>query len=124
VRAACAASFLAHRPVWQVWYLAGLAASVVAEARGLAARAIGVPMSIAGPGSPIATATTVGMFVMGTMVVTFWFTFAFVLIARFSKNPGRLYLRTALPLLALRWPSRSPRRTRRPPPSSPSPPPT
>jgi hypothetical protein len=41
------------------------------------------------------------MFAMGTMVVTFWFTFAVVLIARFSKNPRRIYLRTALPLLAL-----------------------
>jgi hypothetical protein len=95
------ASFLARRPVWQVCYLASLAASVVVEAWGLAARAIGVPMRAAGLGSQHATSITVGMFALGTIVVTFWFTFAVVLMARFSKDPGRTYLRTALPLLAL-----------------------
>jgi hypothetical protein len=95
------ASFLARRPVWQVSYLAGLAASVVVEAWGLAARAIGVPMRAAGLGSHHATPITVGMFAMGTMVVTFWFTFAVIVMARFAKNPKRTYLRTALPLLAL-----------------------
>jgi hypothetical protein len=95
------ASFLARRPVWPVCYLAGLAASVVVETWGLAARAIGVPMRAAGIGSHHATPVTVGMFAMGTMVVTFWFTFAVILMARFSKNPRRTYLRTALPLLAL-----------------------
>jgi Family of unknown function (DUF6069) len=99
--AAPSASFLARRPVWQVSYLAGLAASVVVETWGLAARATGVPMRAAGMGSHHATPVTVGMFAMGTMVVTFWFTFAVILIARFSKNPRRTYLRTALPLLAL-----------------------
>jgi Family of unknown function (DUF6069) len=99
--AAPSASFLARRPVWQVSYLAGLAASVAVETWGLAARATGVPMRAAGLGSHHATSVTVGMFAMGTMVVTFWFTFAVILIARFSKNPGRTYLRTALPLLAL-----------------------
>jgi hypothetical protein len=99
--AASSASFLARRPVWQVSYLAGLAASVAVEAWGLAARAAGVPMRAAGLGSHHATSVTVGMFAMGTMVVTFWFTFAVVLMARFSKNPRRTYLRTALPLLAL-----------------------
>jgi hypothetical protein len=99
--AAPSASFLARRPAWQVSYLAGLAASVVVEAWGLAARAIGVPMRAAGLGSHHATPITVGMFAMGTMVVTFWFTFAVILMARFSKNPRRTYLRTALPLLAL-----------------------
>ena len=99
--AAPSASFLARRPVWQVSYLAGLAASVVVEAWGLAARAIGVPMRAAGLGSHHATPITVGMFAMGTMVVTFWFTFAVILMARFAKNPRRVYLRTALPLLAL-----------------------
>ena len=94
-------SFLARRPVWQVCYLAGLAASVVVETWGLAARAVGVPMRAAGLGSHHATPITVGMFAMGTMVVTFWFTFAVILVARFSKNPRRTYLRTALPLLAL-----------------------
>jgi hypothetical protein len=96
-----AASALARRPVWQVSYLAGLAASAAVEAWGLAARAAGVPMRAAGLGSHHATPVTAGMFAMGTMVVTFWFTFAVVLMARFSKNPGRAYLRTALPLLAL-----------------------
>ena len=95
------APFPARRPVWQVSYLAGLAASVVVETWGLAARAVGVPMRAAGPGSHHATPVTVGMFAMGTMVVTFWFTFAVILMARFAKNPRRTYLRTALPLLAL-----------------------
>ena len=95
------ASFLARRPVWQVSYLAGLAASVAVETWGLAWRAAGVPMRAAGLGSHHATPVTVGMFAMGTMIVTFWFTFAVVLMARFSKNPRRTYLRTALPLLAL-----------------------
>ena len=96
-----AASFLARRPVWQVSYLSGLAASVAVEMWGLAARAAGVPMRVAGLGSQHATSVTVGMFAMGTMVVTFWFTFAVVLMARFAKDPRRTYLRTALPLLAL-----------------------
>jgi heme A synthase len=99
--AAPSASFLARRPVWQVSYLAGLAASVAVETWGLAARAAGVPMRAAGLGSHHASPVTVGMFAMGTMVVTFWFTFAVILIARFSKNPRRTYLRTALPLLVL-----------------------
>ena len=99
--ATSSAPFLARRPVWQVSYLAGLAASAAVEAWGLAARAAGVPMRAAGLGSHHATPVTVGMFALGTMVVTFWFTFAVVLIARYSSNPGRAYLRTALPLLAL-----------------------
>jgi hypothetical protein len=99
--AAPSASLLARRPVWQVSYLAGLAASVAVETWGLAARAVGVPMTAAGLGSHHATPVTVGMFALGTMVVTFWFTFAVILTARFSKNPRRTYLRTALPLLAL-----------------------
>ncbi len=93
-------SFLARRPVWQVSYLAGLAASVVVEIWALAARAMGVPMRAAGVGSHHATPITVGMFAMGTMVVIFWFTFAVIAMARFSKNPRRTFLRTALPLLA------------------------
>ena len=99
--AAPSAAFLARRPVWQVSYLSGLAASVLVEAWGLAARAAGVPMRAAGLGSHHATPVTIGMFAMGTMVVTFWFTFALILIARFARNPARAYLRTALPLLAL-----------------------
>jgi hypothetical protein len=95
------ASFLERRPAWQVCYLSGLAASVAVEAQGLAARAAGVPMRAAGLGSHHATPITVGMFAMGTMVVTFWFTFAVILMARFAKNPRRAYLRTTLPLLAL-----------------------
>ncbi len=95
------ASFLARRPVWQASSLAGLAASAAVEIWGLAARAAGVPMRAAGLGSHHATPVTVGMFAMGTMVVTFWFTFAVILMARFAKNPRRAYLRTALPLLAL-----------------------
>ena len=99
--AAPTASFLARRPVWQVSYLSGLAASVVVETWGLAARAAGVPMRAAGLGSHHTTPVTVGMFAMGTMVVTFWFTFAVVLMARFARNPKRTYLRMALPLLVL-----------------------
>jgi hypothetical protein len=96
-----AASLLARRPVWLVNYLAALAASVVVEVWGLIWRAAGVPMRAASPGSAHATAITVGMFAMGTLVVTFWFTFAVVLIARFARHPRRVYLRTALPLLLL-----------------------
>jgi hypothetical protein len=99
--AVSSASFLARRPVWQISYLSGLAASVIVETWGLAARAAGVPMRAAGMGSHHATPITVGMFAMGTMVVTFWFTFAVVLMARFAENPKRTYLHTALPLLAL-----------------------
>ena len=99
--AAPSASFLTRRPVWQVCYLAGLAASVAVEAWGLAARAIGVPMRAAGVGAHHAMPIAVGMFAMGTMVVTFWFTFAVAGMARFARNPKRTYLRTALPLLVL-----------------------
>ena len=96
-----AASFMARRPVWQVSYLSGLAASVVVETWGLAARAAGVPMRAAGVGAHHAMPIAVGMFAMGTMVVTFWFTFAVAGMARFARNPRRTYLRTALPLLVL-----------------------
>ena len=94
--ATSSASFLARRSVWQVCYLSGLAASVVVEIWGLAARAVGVPMRAAGLGSQHATPVSVGMFAMGTMVVTFWFTFAVILMARFAKNPRRAYLLTTL----------------------------
>jgi len=94
-------TFLARRPVWQVNYLAALAACVVVELWGLIWRAAGVPMRAAGLGSPHASTITVGMFAMGTLVVTFWFTFVVVLIARFARHPRRVYLRTALPLLVL-----------------------
>jgi hypothetical protein len=98
---ASSASFPARRPVWQISYLSGLAVSVIVETWGLAARAAGVPMRAAGMGSHHATPITVGMFAMGTMVVTSWFTFAVILMACFAKNPNRTYLRTALPLLGL-----------------------
>jgi hypothetical protein len=94
-------AFLARRPLWQVSYLSALAASVAVEIWGLAARAVGVPMRVAGPGSQHATSITVGMFAMGTLVVMFWFTFVVLPMARFAKHPERVYLRTALPLLAL-----------------------
>jgi hypothetical protein len=93
--------FQAHRPVWQVAYLSGLAASVAVEVWGLAARLAGVPMRASGFGSQHASTITVGMFAMGTMVVTFWFTFVVILIARFARNPAKVYLCTTLPLLAL-----------------------
>ena len=93
--------FLSRRPVWQVCYLSGLAASVVVELYGLVLRGAGVPMRAAGLGSHHATPITVGMFAMGTMVVTFWFTFLVVLLARFAANPATSYLRLALPLLVL-----------------------
>ena len=53
-------------------------------------------------GSQHATPITVGMFAMGTMIVTFWFTFAIILMARFAKNPERIYLCTAIPTVARR----------------------
>lgn len=90
-----ASSFLARRPVWQVSYLSALAASVAVETWGLAARAAGVPMRAAGLGSRHAAPITVGMFAMGAIVVTFWFTFAVVLMARFAKNPKRTCLHAA-----------------------------
>ena len=94
-------SFLARRRVWQVCYLAALPASIVVELWGLIARAAGVPMRAAGLGAHQASTIYVGMFAMGTLVVTFWFTFAVIAIARFAKYPRRAYLRTTLPLLAL-----------------------
>ena len=92
---------LDRRPVWQVSYLAGLAASVVVEVLGLIARAAGVPMRAAGLGSSQAGPVTVGMFAMGTMVVIFWFTFVVVLIARFARRPRRAYVALTLPLLGV-----------------------
>jgi hypothetical protein len=97
--AAWAPRFLRRRPVWQACYLAGLAASVAVEIVGLVARAAGVPMRAASPGAAHAGPITVGMFAMGTMVVTFWFTFVVIAIARFAKDPARAYLRTTVPLL-------------------------
>ena len=94
-------AFLARRPVWQVNYLAALGACVAVEMWGLIWRAAGVPMRAASPGSQHATAITVGMFAMGALVVTFWFTFVLALIARFARNPRSVYLRTVLPLLVL-----------------------
>lgn len=91
--------FLRRRPVWQVCYLAGLGASVVVEIAGLVARAAGVPMRAASPGAAHAGPITVGMFALGTMVVTFWFTFVVVAIAKFAEDPARAYLRTTIPLL-------------------------
>ena len=99
--AASTASFMARRPVWQVSSLSGLAASVAVETWGLAARAAGVPMRAAGAGGHHATPVTVGMFALGTMVVTFWFTVAVAGMARFAGNPDRACLRTALPLLVV-----------------------
>ena len=96
-----AGTFLSRRPVWQVCYLSGLAASVVVELYGLIMRAAGVPMRAAGLGSHHATPITVGMFAMGTMVITFWFTFIVVLLARFAAGPATVYLRLTVPLLAL-----------------------
>ena len=96
-----AAAFLAGRPVWQVSYLSGLAAGAVTEIWGLAARAAGVPMKAAGLGAHHATAITVGMFALGTMVVVFWFTFVTAAIARFSRRPARLYVRITVPLALL-----------------------
>jgi len=62
-------------------------AGVAVETWGLAWRAAGVPMRVAGLGSHHATPVTVGMFAMGTMIVTFWFTFAVIMMARLSKKP-------------------------------------
>ncbi|WP_034263552.1 DUF6069 family protein [Actinospica robiniae] len=98
---AASLAFLSRRPVWQVAYLAGLAASVVVEVWGLAARLADVPMRAAGFGSHQASTITVGMLAMGTMVVTFWFTFVVIALARFARDPARIYLGLTLPLLAL-----------------------
>jgi hypothetical protein len=95
------ASFLARRRVWQVCYLAALPAAALVELWGLIWRAAGVPMRVAGLGAHQASTIYVGMFAMGAMVVTFWFTFAVIAIARFARSPRRVYLRITLPLLVL-----------------------
>ena len=71
-----------RRPVWQISYLSGLAASVIIQTRAPAARAAAVPTRAAGLGPHHATPITAGMFAMGTMIVTFWFTFAVILMRR------------------------------------------
>jgi hypothetical protein len=81
--------FLARRPVWQVCYLAGICAGILAEIWGLVARAVGVPMRAAGVGSHNASTVTVGMFALGVMVVTFWYTFAVVVMAPISGSRCR-----------------------------------
>jgi len=93
--------FLARRPAWQVCYLAGICAGILVEAWGLIAREAGVPMRAAGEGSHHASPVTVGMFAMGVMVVTFWYTFVVVVLARFAKRPARTFLLITLPLLVL-----------------------
>lgn len=73
-------------PVWQVSYLSGLAACVAVDTWGTG-RAAGVPMRAAGTGSHHATPITAGLFAIGTMAATFWFTFAVILMARFASTP-------------------------------------
>ena len=82
------APFLSTRPVWQVSYLAGLC-------RQRRRRDLGAGRARRGradDSSPALARTTrrgvtVGMFAMGTMVVTFWFTFAVILMARLLEEP-------------------------------------
>jgi hypothetical protein len=86
---------LTNRPVWLVGAVAGVAASAATEAYGLAARAVGVPMSAGSVGAPSAGPITFGMFAMGTVICTFWGTVLAVLLARYAKQPARVFLWTA-----------------------------
>jgi hypothetical protein len=89
------------RPVWQVSALAAAAAAVTTELYGLAARAAGIPMAAAGFGAASATAITVGMFAMGTLICAFWGTLLAVVLARYAAHPARHYLRVTLVLTAI-----------------------
>jgi hypothetical protein len=89
------------RSIWLVGALAGLAASVATEVYGLIARFAGVPMSAGSVGAPSAGPITVGMFAMGTLICTFWGTVLAALLARFAKQPARVFLWTALALTAV-----------------------
>jgi hypothetical protein len=88
-------------PVWLVSLVAALAASVVTELYGQAARALGVLMSVGNIGAATAGPITVGTFTMGTLTCAFWGTILAVLLARFAAHPARTYVRVTLALTAV-----------------------
>ncbi|MEU0195686.1 DUF6069 family protein [Streptomyces afghaniensis] len=95
------AGFLSTRPVWLVGVLATLAGAVVTEAFALVARAAGVPMEAAGPGTGEAAEIPVGGFGGG---VVFWSVAGIVLavvLARWAKRPARTFTVTTVVLTAL-----------------------
>jgi hypothetical protein len=92
---------LSRRPVWLVSALAGLTAAVATEMYGLAARAVGVPMSAGSVGAPTAEPITVGMFAMGVLTCVFWGTILAMAVARFATRPARTYVRATVALTAL-----------------------
>jgi hypothetical protein len=95
------ARFLATRPVWLVGVLATLAGAVVTEVFALGARAVGVPMDVAGPGEAEAAEIPVGGFAGG---VLFWSIAGIVLavaLARWARRPARTFVVITVVLTAL-----------------------
>jgi hypothetical protein len=95
------ANFLRAWPVWLVSALTGMAAAAVTELYGLAARALGIPMSAGNIGASAAQPITIGMFTMGTVICTFWGTVLSVLLARYATSPARAYVKVAVALTAV-----------------------
>jgi hypothetical protein len=96
-----AARLLATRPVWLVGVLATLAGAVVTEVFALGARAVGVPMDVAGPGQAEAAEIPVGGFAGG---VLFWSIAGIVLavaLARWARRPARTFVVITVVLTAL-----------------------
>ncbi len=100
-RPARVAPRLAGLPVWRVGALAAVAASVVTEAYGLAARAAGVPMYAGDPGATKAVPLNVGAFAMGVVLCTFVGTVLAVILARRATRPARTFARVAVVLTVL-----------------------
>ncbi|MCW2640592.1 MAG: putative rane protein [Dactylosporangium sp.] len=89
---------LRARPVWLVSALAGVTGAVATELYGLAAGAVGIPMSAGNIGASVAEPITVGMFAMGTLICTFWGTVLAVILARYATRPARAYVWTTVAL--------------------------
>jgi hypothetical protein len=95
------AQLLSGRPIWLVSALAGLAGAAATELYGLAARAVGIPMSAGNIGASAAQPITVGMFAMGTLICTFWGTVLAVLLARYAARPARSFVQISVALTAV-----------------------
>ena len=91
----------AARPIWLVSAAVTTAAAVATELYGLAARAIGVPMTAGDPGGTVATPITIGMFAMAVLISLFWGTILAIALARYARHPARTYLRATLALTGL-----------------------
>jgi hypothetical protein len=101
-----APSRLATLPVWAVSSLAGLAAAVVTELYGLAARGVGIPMRAGTFGATVAEPLPIGVFAVATVLDAALGVILAVLLARFASRPARAYLWTAgvLTVLSLAQP--------------------